>query len=113
MTRSHNGKSISVQPYLFFASECWPFHLRTIKAEAVDVTPLLEVLGGPLVQAGLLGSGVLLFPLKLHDETRSNEQPFAVPAGLLNEESRAKATLWATRQIQKPASIVQSLLNPK
>lgn len=44
---------------------------------------------------------------------KSNEQPFAVPAGLLNEESRAKATLWATRQIQKPASMVKSLLNPK
>ena len=43
---------------------------------------------------------------------KSNEQPLAISAGLLNE-SRAKATLWATRQIQKPVSIVQSLLNPK
>lgn len=44
---------------------------------------------------------------------KSNEQPFKIPAGLLNADSRAKATLWDTRQILKPASMVKSLLNPK
>ena len=44
---------------------------------------------------------------------KSNEQPFKIAAGLLNEDSRAKATLWDTRQILKPASMVKSLLNPK